>query len=164
MARRCDPGFTLVEMLVVLLVLALAAGLTYARFDSDPRRVVDREGRRLAAAIEHAAALAQFRNQTLGVSAGGAGYRFWRREYGIDGDRWVPLMDDELLAARELPEGLTAVAAQYAGQGVPADSILPLSASGRNEPYALEVSTQAWHALIVADPLNRVALSAVSPH
>jgi prepilin-type N-terminal cleavage/methylation domain-containing protein len=52
--RAPCAGFTLVEILVVLLVLALAAGLAYAR-ESDPRHDVEREGRRLAAAVEHAA-------------------------------------------------------------------------------------------------------------
>jgi general secretion pathway protein H len=160
--RLRDAGFTLAEILVVLIVIGLAAGMAYARFDSDPRQTIEREGRRLAAAIEHAASLAQWRNQTLGVSAGGAGYRFWRRDHGADGDRWVPLTDDEVLAARSLPDGVTAAATQYAGQVVPPDSILPLTASGRNEPYVMEITSPEWRALLVADPLNRVALSATS--
>lgn len=155
-------GFTLAEILVVLIVIGLAAGLTYARFDSDPRRTVEREGRRLAAAIEHAAALAQWRNQTLGVSSGGSSYGFWRREHAADGDRWVPLTDDDVLAARSLPDGVTATATEYAGQIVPPDAILPLAASGRNEPYAMEIASPEWHAFLVADPLNRVTLSAPS--
>jgi general secretion pathway protein H len=162
--RLHDAGFTLVEILVVLLVLGLAAGLAYARFDSDPRHSVEREGRRLAAAIEHAASLAQWRNQSLGVSAGGAEYRFWHRDHDADGDRWQPLTDDDVLAVRALPDGVSVSAIQYAGQNVAADAILPLAASGRNEPYTMEISSQEWRALIVADPLNRVTLSTVSTH
>jgi general secretion pathway protein H len=160
--RSRAAGFTLAEILVVLVVIGLAAGLTYARFDNDPRQTVEREGRRLAAAIEHAAALAQWRNQTLGVSSGGASYGFWRREHAADGDRWVPLTDDDVLVARSLPDGVTAAATQYAGQNVPPDAILPLAASGRNEPYAMEIASLEWHAFLVADPLNRVTLTAPS--
>ncbi len=155
-------GFTLVEILVVLIVVGIAAGIVYARFDTDPRQSIEREGRRFAAAIEHAASLAQWRNQPLGVSAGGASYRFWRRDQGADGDRWLPLTDDEVLASRTLPDGVTAAAVQYAGQSVPPDAILPLAASGLNEPYAMEIAFPPWHAQLVADPLNRVSLSAVS--
>ena len=161
--RQHSTGFTLAEILVVLIVLGLAAGMAYARFDSDPRQTIEREGRRLAAAIEHAASLAQWRNQTLGISAGGAGYRFWYRDHGADGDRWVPLTDDDVLAVRSLPDGVNAAAIQYAGQHVASDSILPLAASGRNEPYTMEITSQEWHALLDADPLNRVSLSAVLP-
>ncbi len=162
-ARLRNAGFTLAEILVVIMVIGLAAGMAYARFDNDPRQTIEREGRRLAAAIEHAASLAQWRNQTLGVSAGGAGYRFWRRAHTADGDQWVPLSDDNVLAARSLPDGLTAAATQYAGQILPPDSILPLAASGRNEPYAMEIASTEWRALLVADPLNRVVLSEISP-
>ena len=161
--RLRSAGFTLAEILVVIMVIGLAAGMAYARFDNDPRQTIEREGHRLAAAVEHAASLAQWRDQTLGVSAGGTGYRFWRREHGADGDRWQPLTDDDVLAARSLPDGVTAAATQYAGQFVAPDSILPLAASGRNEPYAMEIASTDWRALIVADPLNRVVLSGISP-
>jgi type II secretion system protein H len=162
-ARSRRAGFTLAEILVVLIVIGLAAGMAYARFDSDPRQTIEREGHRFAAAIEHAASLAQWRNQTLGVSADGAGYRFWRRDHAADGDRWVPLTDDDVLAARSLPDGVTATATLYAGQIVPPDSILPLAASGRNDPYTMEIAATEWHAVLVADPLNRVTLSGISP-
>jgi type II secretion system protein H len=160
--QRC-VGFTLAETLVVILVIGLAAGLAYVRLDSDPRQTVEREARRLAAALEHAAALAQWRNQTLGVAASGAGYRFWRREAGVDGDRWVPMIDDEVLAPHALPERIAATVRDYAGQSVSADAILPLASSGRNEPYTIEVGSPEWRVLLAADPLNRVALTAASP-
>ena len=156
-------GFTLAEMLVVILVIGLAAGFAYARLDADPRQTMEREARRLASALEHAAALAQWRNQTLGVAASGADYRFWRRESGADGDRWVPVTDDDVLVAHALPADIAATVRDYAGQAVAADAILPLAASGRNEPYSIVVTSPEWRVLLVADPLNRVALTAASP-
>ncbi|HXX85697.1 MAG TPA: prepilin-type N-terminal cleavage/methylation domain-containing protein [Casimicrobiaceae bacterium] len=156
-------GFTLAEVLVVLLVIGLAAGFAYARFDSDPRREVEREARRFATALEHAAALAQWRNETLGVSAGGAAYRFWRRVPSAEGDQWAAFTSDEILAPRALPERLSAAAREYAGRGVPADAILPLAPSGRNEPYAFEIASPEWRVLLFADPLNRVAVAAPIP-
>lgn len=163
MARGDSRGFTLAEVLVVVLVVGLAAGFAYARIDSDPRQVVEREARRLAAALEHVASLAQWRNQTLGVSASGADYRFWRREPSVEGDRWLPLAGDDLLEPRTLPAPLAAGVREYAGRSVPADAILPFAASGRNEPYAIEIASPEWRVLLVADPLNRVALADPSP-
>jgi prepilin-type N-terminal cleavage/methylation domain-containing protein len=68
-------GFTLAEILAVLIVIGLAAGLVYARFETDPRHTVERESQRLAAALEHAALLAQWKGETLGISASGNAYR-----------------------------------------------------------------------------------------
>src|SRR5205814_9642035 len=48
--RKKIRGFTLVEMLLVLLVIGLAAGLNYARLEADPRQTLDHESRQLAAA------------------------------------------------------------------------------------------------------------------
>jgi type II secretion system protein H len=158
-----QEGFTLAEVLVVLIVVGLAAGLAYARLDADPRQAVEREGRRLAAALEHAALLAQWHNETLGVSTDGEGYRFWRRDARAEGDRWVPLTGDDVLAPHPLPAPLAARPLAYAGQSVAADAILPLAASGRNEPYVLEIASPEWRTLLLADPLNRVALTAPSP-
>jgi type II secretion system protein H len=162
LAQRC-AGFTLAELLVVLIVIGIAAGLTYAQLEADPRQTLEREGRRFAGALEHAALLAQWKNQTLGVSAGGGAYRFWRRGGPSDGERWLALSDDDLLAPRVLPAPLTAIPRLYAGQAVPSEAVLPLAPSGRNEPYVIALASPEWQILLAADPLNRVALIGPTP-
>jgi general secretion pathway protein H len=154
-------GFTLAEVLVVLIVIGLAAALVYARFDSDPRAELEREGRRLGAAIEHAALLAQWHNETLGVSVAGSSYRFWRRGAN-NGDDWSALSGDDVLAARALPNSFAAAVRAYAAQAVAADAIVPLRASGRNEPFVIELAAAEWHILLFSDPINRVTVSTPS--
>jgi type II secretion system protein H len=150
-------------MLVVLLVIGLAAGLAYARLESDPRQTLERESRQLAAALEHAALLAQWRSESIGVSANGNVYRFWRRGSDAGGDGWTALSDDDVLTPHVLPESLSAAAREYAGRPVAADAILPLRASGRNEPYSIELASDQWRVVLLADPLNRVAVSDPTP-
>lgn len=141
----------------MLIVIGLAAGLVYANFDNDPRRVVEREGARLAAALEHAALLAQWKSETVGVSTSGNAYRFWRRSAG--GLSWEAMSNDDVLAPHLLPAPLSVIALEYAGLPLTADAILPLHASGRNEPYVIEIASPEWFTLLAADPLNRVALT-----
>ena len=155
--KRCR-GFTLAEILVVLLVIGVAAGLAYAQLDRDPRQALEREGRRFAGALEHAALLAQWKNETLGVSASGGAYRFWRRVSDSEGERWLALSDDAVLLPRTLPSPLVAAPQAYAGQPVPGEAVLPLVPSGRNEPYVIALASSEWQLLLTADPLNRVAL------
>ena len=97
MVAREQAGYTLIEVLVVIAVISITAGLVAVNLEGDDRKSVEREAARLAGALEHAAALAQWRSETLGFSADGAGYRFWRR--GLD-NRWTAVRDEEVLAAR----------------------------------------------------------------
>jgi hypothetical protein len=137
-------------------VLAIAAGALTAQLERDPRRVADGEARRPAGALEHAAALAQWTGETLGVSVHGSGYRFWRRD---SDSRWSAMSDSDVLAPRELPAGVVILPGTYAGATLAAEAVLPFRASGRNEPYTLVIQTQSWAMVLAADPLNRITLA-----
>ena len=152
--RPRESGFTLVEIMVVLLVIGISASLVFANLGGDDRRDLDREAKRLAGALEHAAAVAQWQSETLGVSADGAGYRFWRRDAA---GLWTAFSGDDVLAARALPAGMTVVPARYAGAPVAPDAILTLRASGRNEPYEQLLASAGGRVVIAGDPLSRVA-------
>ena len=157
MSRRVASGFTLIEMLIVIVVIGIASGLVIVNLGGDDRRTAEREAARLAGALEHAAALAQWQSATLGVSAEGRNYRFWRR--GAD-DRWQALVDDDVLAPRALPGEITVIPVSYASAPVATDAVLPFRPSGRNEPYALLLASPAWSVMIAGDPLNRVEIAA----
>ena len=148
-----STGFTLIEVLVVLVVLGIGLAVVTVNLGGDERRQLEREAKQLAGALEHAAALAQWRAETLGLSAEGSGYRFWRR---TDGDRWVAFSGDDVLAARALPAGTAVRLLTYAGAPVAADTIVPFRPSGRNEPYVLRLDSGAGRVLVTSDPLNRV--------
>lgn len=157
MPAAIRSGFTLIEMLVVVLVIGLASGIVIVNLGGDDRRATEREATRLASALEHAAALAQWQGETLGVSAEGNAYRFWRR--GAEG-RWTAVRDDDVLAPRALPPALQVTPASYAGAPVAAGAVLPFRPSGRNEPYALLLASPAWSLVVAGDPLNRVHVAA----
>lgn len=158
--RVTSAAFTLIELLVVLVVLGIAATVVVVRLGGDERRDIQREARRLAGALEHAAAVAQWSGETLGISAEGRVYRFWRRDAS---DHWSAFAGDETLAPRTLPPGLTVVPTSYAGTPVAPDIVLPFRASGRNEPYSLTLTSPAGTIAVSADPLNRVAFAPLTP-
>lgn len=151
------PGFTLIEILVVIVVLGIAAGLALALVAPDERDVSAREARRFAGALEYAAQRAQWRNELLGVSAARRTVRYWRRD--AVNDRWLALDDDDILRPHALPEPLDAMALAFAGRVIASEAIVPLRASGRNEPFAFAFATPAFRTVIAFDPLNRASIT-----
>jgi type II secretion system protein H len=155
-ARAAD-GFTLVEILVVIVILGIAAGLAFALAEPDERDVAAREARRFAGAVEYATQRAQWRNELLGVSASGHMVRYWRRD--ATGERWIVVVDDDVLRPHALPEAVDAIALAYAGRALAADAIVPLRPSGRNEPFAFAFATPRTKTIVAIDPLNRASIS-----
>jgi general secretion pathway protein H len=154
----CTRGFTLVEVLIVVAIIAITAGLATLAYDSDDRGAATREAKRFAGALEHASAVAQWRAEAIGVSADGegSGWRFWRRS--VDGRRWLPLADDDVLVAHQLPSGILVTPLAFAGQPLAPDAIVPMRASGQNEPFAFVLSGKSARIVLSADPLNRVTM------
>ena len=154
-----SSGFTLIEILVVVALLAIVGAVASLALVPDERGVLEREARRFAGALEYAALRAQLRHETLGVLATtgdqGSQWRFLVR--AADG-RWQPLAGDEALDAHALPPSVAVRPLAYAGRELPADAIVPLRASGRNEPYAFALRSAAFDASVSADPLNRVLI------
>ena len=150
-------GFTLVEILVVIVILGITAGLALALVAPDERDVCAREARRFAGALEYAAQRAQWRDEMLGVSADRGVVRYWRRD--VANARWLVVDDDDVLRAHALPEAIDAVAAVYAGRAVASDTIVPLRASGRNEPFAFVFTTPDFRTVVAVDPLNRASIA-----
>jgi type II secretion system protein H len=141
---------------VVIVILAIAAGVAVVAYDGDDRERAAREARRFAAALEHAALRAQVRAETLGVAAEGNVWRFWRRDPATG--QWQPVTGDDVLAARTLPASMRLTAVTYGGQPLDANAIVPLRPTGRNEPYAFRLDAPDAQLLVAADPLNRVVL------
>lgn len=100
---RCGRGFTLVEMLVVLLVMGLFLGLVSVVMLPDDRALLRLEAERLSQLLDSAAVEARLTGTSIAWTADEAGYRFWR---SVDAAEWSEIRDSDLLRARALPQGL----------------------------------------------------------
>jgi general secretion pathway protein H len=96
-------GFTLIEMLVVLMIMGLFVGLVSAITRPDDRAVLRLEAERLTQLLDFAATEAQLTGKSIAWTADSSGYRFWRAG---DDTKWSEIRDSELLRVRTLPQGV----------------------------------------------------------
>jgi hypothetical protein len=74
------------------------------------------------------------------------------------------LSDDDVLRAHALAAPVVAAALAYAGRGIASNAIVPLRASGRNEPFAFALATPGFRTVIALDPLNRASIAGPDPN
>ena len=94
------------------------------------------------------------------VSAEQRVIRYWRRN--PESGRWQLVVDDDVLRAHALPDPLDAMALAFAGRVVASNAIVPLRASGRNEPFAFALAAPGWRTVVALDPLSRVSIAGPS--
>jgi len=100
-------GFTLLELLIVLLVMGIAVGLASVAARPDDRALLRVEADRLALLLELAGDEARNGGKAIAWTVEAPAYRFWRRT----GDaQWIEIRDSELLRARVLPAGMRVAA------------------------------------------------------
>jgi len=98
-------GFTLIEMMVVVLIMGLFVGLVSSIARPDDRARLRLEAERLAQLLDLAATKARLSGKSIAWTADGlGGYLFW--QFGEDA-YWAEIRDDDTLRARTLPQGMT---------------------------------------------------------
>lgn len=144
-ARLTAQGFTLLEVLVVMLIVGVLSTAATLSLAPDVQRQLDDEAYRLARVLEQAAEAAELGDAlTLTLDAGG--YRFTRP--GPDG---LPLaVRDDFLAARRWPDGIAV--RQLSGPPPP----WPLWQDNRCPALALLLASGAAQRVLALSPLGRV--------
>ncbi len=96
-ARRVSQrGFTLLELLVVLVIAGMILGLVSFNAAPSERQAMQNEAQRIALLLQLARDEAIVRNRPIAFEVGPEGYRFLVR----DEDEWRPIEGDDLLRAR----------------------------------------------------------------
>ncbi len=149
-------GFTLVEVLVVVVIVGISLGLVVVNLAPDRASILDGEARRLALMLQFARDDAVVRGAALAWTADAEGYRFSRRERGRG---WVTLgtARAEGLEARAWAPQVTALL-RVSGQPVPAGQPLVFSPSGFNPQYELTLASGPWRAVLAANIAGKVRL------
>jgi general secretion pathway protein H len=159
-ARRRPAGFSLIELLVVIVILAIMAAMVLISMGTlRSEDTTETEARRLVALLELVAEEALIQGRDYGVEFFADGYRFL--SWDPDTRLWSVVDDEALLRRRELPPGLRVVLAIDGREVVvdaedlrrnrPQDELVPQVAvfsSGELTPFELFLVTDfvadAW--------------------
>lgn len=100
---RGGPGFTLIEILVVLVIVGIIMAVAFLSFGIlGDERGLDREARRMAALIELVTDEATIQGRDFGIEVMRGGYRFVENDPLLE--QWFEITDDDYLRSRELEE------------------------------------------------------------
>ncbi|HSB96479.1 MAG TPA: type II secretion system minor pseudopilin GspH [Spongiibacteraceae bacterium] len=127
-------GFTLIEVLVVLVIMASMAGLLVLGFKDSPEKRLRREANDLAALLNAAADEAVLHSTELGLAIDNEGYRF----VYFDGEKkqWLA-MTEKMLAPHKFTDTL-AVDIALDGEHIDEQAMQRIHAlSGRSENASL---------------------------
>jgi len=149
--RGASSGFTLVELLVVMVIIGITLGLATLNAIPSPRQDLENEAKRIALLLQLARDEAIVRNRLVAFEANGERYRFIVR--GDTG--WVPVTRDDLLRERSFKNPPLRLVLEPAATGIGSGSPDLLRITfGRepvDRPFVLTLASGANAVAIRAD-------------
>jgi general secretion pathway protein H len=156
-----NRGFTLIEMLVVLMIMGLFIGLVSTITRPDDRAVLQLEAERLSQLLDFAATEARLTGKSIAWTADESGYRFWRAD---DEGNWTEIRDSELLRARTLPQGVEVSDFRVENMRPQGAMRLEFTPQGSSLAFSIGMSLGAAHYAVTGSPVGVVhALPGAGP-
>jgi type II secretion system protein H len=162
---QTNAGFTLLETLVVVAIIAVMAGIILVSISGNEGNRVRTEAERLQQVMQMAADEAIFQKTEIGMSFTRHSYRFM--QYDIVAGNWKDL-STKPFRAYTLPDGMTFDLIEnnkqvHLPEMEPKSNAIPsiiFSSSGEMTPYNLALSEPAavTRALLVADGIAPIVL------
>ena len=153
-----QSGFTLLEIMVVVFLIALTVGMVSINFRHDTSQTVETEARRFAALVEQMCQESVVQGRLLAVtSVGSTAYRFVTFEQGA----WQDIQQDDILRLRQLPEDISLI--------IDVDDALPAKESaylrcepdGFMTPFSAVFDLDGVRYRVLTNELRKIEIKAV---
>ncbi len=156
-AYRGAHGFTLVEILLVMLVIAISLAMVVPNLTKSHEQILLDEGNRLTALLSYANDVSTSTGHAIAWDQTPAGYRFLERDQNLN--VWKPLLDDASLRERILPES---VQIEYVlEQGKSADQLAKviMNPSGVQAPFEIGLHNDSQHIKVIGNLIGQISMT-----
>ena len=150
-----NRGFTLLEVLVVLVIMGLLVGLVSVVALPDDRARLGLESERLAHLLALASEEARFSGRAIAWTAEPPGYRFWQRDRD---DGWSEIRERDLLLPRTLPGNMAVLGLRVENSPVAGPLRLEFGSDGAASAFTLELGLGKARATIAGSPVGDIAV------
>ncbi|MDH3688953.1 MAG: prepilin-type N-terminal cleavage/methylation domain-containing protein [Gammaproteobacteria bacterium] len=151
---RFHSGFTLLEMMVVVTLMALTVTFVVLNFNRDEDKIAELEARRFGALIEHLRDESMVTGQTFAIEVDESARRY---RFLTPGEEWEPIEGDDVLRPRQLPDSLS-VTLKLLDSGA-SDDLVVVEAIGEITPFELTIGSQSGGYLVSLDPAQNVKVT-----
>ena len=150
-------GFTLLEMLVVLVVASIMLSVATLNLMPSAQTMLREESKRLAFLMENGAMASQAGGQPLAWSGTGNNYRFWLRNK--EGE-WLRIERDNLLHPRTLPQTVGIGEVRFNGRPLEPGALVLLSPALSAKDFQVRLYSGNLSADVVGNGLGTVTVAA----
>ena len=154
--RAGSRGYTLIEILAVLVIVGIVIALATVQYARSPAQALEHEAQRLALVLELARDEAMTRGCTLAWTARGDAHRLVCRREQI-----AARAGDDLYAKRPWSGTVALERVSIAGVPVSRESPLLFTPSGINAPFELVLAMEGNRVKLAGDFLGRVSVASL---
>jgi general secretion pathway protein H len=153
-AQRKASGFTLVELMVVMVIVGITLGLASLNAIPSPRQDLQKEAQRIALLLQLARDEAIVRNRLVTFEADADRYHFLvRSETG-----WSPVVNDDLLRERNFKNAPLQLLLEPPGNGGTNPLRITFGREPVDKPFVLTLAKGDNHVAIRADGVGHFSV------
>ena len=153
-----QSAFTLIEVMVVVFLIALTAGVVSISFRHDSSRLVETEARRFVALVEQMCQESVIQGRVFAVIKEGAtAYRFVVLENG----EWQAVKQDDIFRLRQLPEDISLKLEIEQASQSEAASYLRCEPDGFMTPFSAVFDLDGVRYTILTNEMRQMEIRAV---